>query len=180
MRVKEESEKAGYWYWGWSSNTLTTWIEELTHWKRPWYWERLKAEGEEGNRGWDIWMASLIQCTWTWANSGRWWETGKPGFLQSMWSQRVGHDLTMVQQQKQYPEKEGNIRSFSEPNTCHILSTVLDSLIEAERESQNNEQDIVSIIEEFSSVTQLCPTLCNPMNCSTPGLPVHHQLPEST
>ena len=32
----------------------------------------------------------------------------------------------------------------------------------------------------FSSVTQLCLTLCNPMNCSTPGLPVHHQLPEST
>ena len=32
---------------------------------------------------------------------------------------------------------------------------------------------------QFSSVTQLCPTLCNPTNCSTPGLPVHHQLPES-
>ena len=34
--------------------------------------------------------------------------------------------------------------------------------------------------EDFSSVTQSCPTLCDPMNCSTPGLPVHHQLPEST
>jgi len=33
---------------------------------------------------------------------------------------------------------------------------------------------------QFSSVTQSCPTLCNPMNHSTPGLPVHHQLPEST
>ena len=33
---------------------------------------------------------------------------------------------------------------------------------------------------QFSSVTQLCPTLCNPMNGSTLGLPVHHQLPEST
>ena len=31
---------------------------------------------------------------------------------------------------------------------------------------------------QFSSFAQLCPTLCNPMNCSTPGLPVHHQLPE--
>ena len=31
---------------------------------------------------------------------------------------------------------------------------------------------------QFSSVAQLCPTLCNPMNCSTPGLTVHHQLPE--
>ena len=33
---------------------------------------------------------------------------------------------------------------------------------------------------QFSSVTQSCPVLCNPMNCSTPGLPVHHQLPEPT
>ena len=33
---------------------------------------------------------------------------------------------------------------------------------------------------QFSSFTQLCPTLCDPMNCSTPGLPVHHQLPEFT
>ena len=33
---------------------------------------------------------------------------------------------------------------------------------------------------QFSSVTQTCPTLCDPRGCSTPGLPVHHQLPEST
>ena len=36
----------------------------------------------------------------------------------------------------------------------------------------------LSVSVQFSSVTQLCPTLCNPVNCSTPGLPVHHQLPE--
>ena len=35
-------------------------------------------------------------------------------------------------------------------------------------------------IGQFSSVAQLCPTVCDPMNCSTPGLPVHHQLPEFT
>ena len=35
-------------------------------------------------------------------------------------------------------------------------------------------------MSQFSSVTQLCPTLCDPMNCSTPGLPVHHKLPEFT
>ena len=39
---------------------------------------------------------------------------------------------------------------------------------------------ISSASVQFSSVTQLCPTLCNPKNCSTPGLPVHHQLPEFT
>ena len=33
---------------------------------------------------------------------------------------------------------------------------------------------------QFSSVSQPCPTLCDPMNCSMPGLPVHHQLPEFT
>ena len=54
-----------------------------THWKSPWCWERLKAEGEEGVRGWDGWMASLMQWTWTEVNSGRWWGTGKPGALQS-------------------------------------------------------------------------------------------------
>ena len=36
------------------------------------------------------------------------------------------------------------------------------------------------VLYQFSSVTQSCPTLCNPMDCSTPGLPVHHQLPEFT
>ena len=40
-------------------NTLATWSEELTHWKRPWYWERLKAGGEGDNGGWDDWMALL-------------------------------------------------------------------------------------------------------------------------
>ena len=44
-------------------------------------WERLKAEGEEGIRGWDNWMASLMQWTCTWANFGRWWETESPGVL---------------------------------------------------------------------------------------------------
>ena len=72
------------WCWSWSSNTLATWCEELTHWKRPWCWERLKAGGEGHNRGWDGWMASLTQWAWVWASSGSWWWTGKPGVLQSM------------------------------------------------------------------------------------------------
>ena len=50
---------------------LATWCEELTHWKRPWCWERLKAGGEGDNRGWDSWMASLTQWTRFWASSGR-------------------------------------------------------------------------------------------------------------
>ena len=66
---------------------LTTWCEGLTHWKRPWCWERLKA-GEEGDdRGWDGWMASPTQWTWVWVSSGSWRWTGRPGMLQSMGSQ---------------------------------------------------------------------------------------------
>ena len=50
-------------YWSWNSNTLVTWCEELTHLKRPWCWERLKAGGERGDRGWDDWMALHTQWT---------------------------------------------------------------------------------------------------------------------
>ena len=78
------------WFWSWNSNTLATWCKELTHLKRPWCWERLKEGGEGDDRGWDGWMASQTQWTWVWVNSGSW--TGKPGMLQSMGSQRVGHD----------------------------------------------------------------------------------------
>ena len=67
------------------------WYKELTHWKRPWCWERLKAWGERADRGRDHWMASLTQWTWVWVNSKSWWWTGRPGLLQSMGSQEVGH-----------------------------------------------------------------------------------------
>ena len=67
-------------------------IEELTHWKRPWCWERLKA-GEEGdNKEWDDWLASPTQRTWVWVNLRSWWWTGRPGMLQFIGSQRVRHD----------------------------------------------------------------------------------------
>ena len=58
------------WCWSWSSNTLATWCKELTHWKRSWCWERLKAGGEGDNRGWDGWMASPTQWTYVWAAPG--------------------------------------------------------------------------------------------------------------
>ena len=73
-------------------NTLATWCEELTHLKRPWCWERLRAGGEGDDRGWDGWMASLTQWTWVWLDSGSWWWTGRPGVLRFMGSQRVRHD----------------------------------------------------------------------------------------
>ena len=80
------------WCWSWNFSILATWWEELTLWKRPWCWERLKVGGEQDDRGWDVWMALPTRWPWVWAGSGSWWWTGKPGVLQSMGSQRVGHD----------------------------------------------------------------------------------------
>ena len=88
------------WCWSWNSNILATWCKQLTHWKRPWCWERLKAGGEGDDRGWDGWMASPTWWTWVWASSRSWWWTGRPGMLQSMGSQRVGHDWTELIQWK--------------------------------------------------------------------------------
>ena len=68
---------------------------ELTHWKLinpSWCWEGLGAGGEGDDSGWDGWMASPTQWMWVWVNSGSWWWTGRPGVLQSMGLQRVGHD----------------------------------------------------------------------------------------
>ena len=66
------------WCWSWNSNTLATWYEELI-WKKPWCWERLRAGGEEVDRGWDGWMALPTQWKWVWVNSGSWWWTGGLG-----------------------------------------------------------------------------------------------------
>ena len=76
------------WCWSWNSSTLATWCKEMTHWKRPWCWERWRA-GERDDRESDGWMASPIWWTWVWANSRSWCWTGKPGALQSMGSQKL-------------------------------------------------------------------------------------------
>ena len=61
-------------------NTLATWCKELTHLKRPWCWERLKAGGEGDDRERDGWMTSPTRWTWVWVGSGSWWWTGKPAW----------------------------------------------------------------------------------------------------
>ena len=60
---------------------LATLCEELTHWKRPWCWERLKAGGEADDTRWDGWMALPTQWTWVWASSRNWLWTEKHGML---------------------------------------------------------------------------------------------------
>ena len=73
-------------HWGrsWRSNTLAIWCEELTHGKRPWCWERLRAKEEVDGRVWGGWMASPTRWTWIWASSKSWQRKGKPGMLLSM------------------------------------------------------------------------------------------------
>ena len=69
-------------------STLASWCKEPP-WKRPYCCERLRAGGEGDDWGWDGWMALPTQWKWVWANSRRWWRTGRPGMQQSMGSQRV-------------------------------------------------------------------------------------------
>ena len=70
-----------------SSNTLATWCEEPTHWKRPWCWERLKEKGEGGSRGRGGQRATPTQWAWIGTNSRRQWRAEEPGVLQTMGSQ---------------------------------------------------------------------------------------------
>ena len=93
LEYKESWAPKNWCFW-----TVATWCKELTHLKRPWCWERLKAGGEGDNRAYG-WMASSTPWTWVWVNSGSWWWTGRPGVLQSMGSQGVGHDWATEQQQ---------------------------------------------------------------------------------
>ena len=75
-----------YLFNGESQDFRATWHKELTHWKRLWCQERLRAGGEGGDRGWDGWIVDESPTQWTriWANSARQWTTVKPGVLQFM------------------------------------------------------------------------------------------------
>ena len=104
------------WCWSWNSNPLATWCEELTPWKRPWCWERLKVGGEGDNRGWDGCMASPTQWTWVWVNSRSWGWTGRPCVLQSMGSQRVGHNWATELTELNWRETKAKISKWTTSN----------------------------------------------------------------
>ena len=65
------------------AEALIFWLSDAKSWqligKDPDAGKGRRQKGEEGSRGWDSWVASLIQWTWTWANSRRWWGTDRPG-----------------------------------------------------------------------------------------------------
>ena len=120
--------------------------------KEPTHRKRQKAKGDD--RGWDGWLAWPTQWIWVWASSGRWWRTGKPGKLQSTGSQRVRHNWATEQQQQDVLTRNKQKNKVQKRIAMHSV--------------------------QFRSVAQSCPTLCDPTNRNTPGLPVHHQLPEPT
>ena len=108
--------------------------------KGTWRWKRLEAGGEGDDRGWDGWMASLTQWTWVWENSESWWRTGKPGKLQSMGLQRVGHYWATEQQisLQEYTTicpftswwTFGSITAFGYSQKCYHETSVCKSLRE--------------------------------------------------
>ena len=130
-------------------------------------------------------MASSTQWIWVWVDSGSWWWTGRPGMLWFMESKRVGHDWvtelnwTMPTLMPNGPGTDHTPpRKPLQPlNSGFLIYFLLPPLVNCYPLPYLRVLIIKSFIQ-FSSVAQLCPTLCNPMNCSTPGLPVHHQLPE--
>ena len=85
-----------------NSNILATWCKELTHWKRPWCWERLKVRGEGNDRGWDGWIASLTQWAWVCVNSGSWhwtreaWHAAVQGVTKSWIQTRDWTDTKLI------------------------------------------------------------------------------------
>ena len=90
--LKEISPEYSYKAWSWSSNSLATWCKEMTHWKRPWFWEDWKQEDKWTTEDEMVEWHHLPNETWVCANSGSWWRTGRTDVLQYMGSQRVRHD----------------------------------------------------------------------------------------
>ena len=69
--------------------------------KKPLSLGKIEDKRRRGRQRMTSWMASPTQWTWAWANSGRWWRTGKPGMLQFMGLQRVRKVLVTEQQQSE-------------------------------------------------------------------------------
>ena len=107
------------WCWSWNSNTLATWCKELTHWKRPWCWERLRTGGEGDDRGWDGRMASLTQWTWVWVDSSSWWCTQRPGMLWFMRSQSQTQPSYWTELKRDPPQTKGHIWKKGWKNIFH-------------------------------------------------------------
>ena len=96
-------------------DTLATWCKELTQWKRPWCWERLRTGGEGDYRGWDGWIASPTQWKWVWVNSWSWW-----------WDREAWHAAVHGVAKSQ--TRLSNWTEVNEVLTDHVIHIILTSL----------------------------------------------------
>ena len=151
-----------------------------------------KGPTEDEMVGWHHWLNGHV-----WVNSGSWW-TGRPGVLQSMGSPRVEHDwapelnfrlysldFSLISllalpllSGRSHPSPQPHYYSITSDSSILSLAPVVlprcTLLLPATHWKSSSASD------QIRSVAQSCPTLCDPMNRSMPGLPVHHQLPEFT
>ena len=108
------------WCWSWNSITLATWCEELTHWKRPWWWERLKVGGEGDDRGRDDWMALPTRCTA--AHQASLFFTSSHSLLKLMFIESVMpfYHLILCRLLLLLPSIFPSIRVFSNESALHL------------------------------------------------------------
>ena len=128
-------------------------------------------------------MASLTQWTWVWANSGRWWWTGKPGMQQFMGSQRVEHDWATEQKQQQnlFILLEvctlRPISPFPPPPapSNHSFSTLCfyQKVSRTNLKKLKNRKEWRELNARVLSLFSLVWLFCDPMDCSPPGSSVH-------
>ena len=111
------------------AETLIAWPPDAKNWllwKDPdagkdWRQEEIQTTKDE--RGW---MASSTQWTWLWVNFRSWWWTGRPGMLQSMGLQRVGHDrLTELTVRGEFWATQGEDPLAKTPQTTHLADCSL-------------------------------------------------------
>ena len=141
---------------------------------------------------WRAWQPTLVILP------GESHGTEEPGRLQSTGMRRVGHNWAVkaawtcppsgtLSHPSRLAQSLGlssliHIVNFHWPSILHTVVYMLSyySLHSSHSILPHPREFFIFKIIQFHSVTQSCPTLCNPMHCSTPGLPVHDQLPELT
>ena len=157
-------------------------IRRLTHWKRPCCWERLRAGGEGGDKGWDGWKVSLTQWTWVWAKARRQWRAGKLEVhgvaeldkteqlnkkqqLFPMWSLGVGSGLNTRQTSfRNYIHYKNNTEIFI-LTTSQLLGSTLWFLTRVKKNAHGEKLENISPLIwweslKYSGMSRFCHCIC--------------------